>query len=154
MSKQIKLNPIFTCFKCGATDLSETPLQIKIAPGRRWKHETCGAIICPGCGADPDEDALCGACQVRVEEHRDQMRFERHEVTSHSEPTPDWSYTDPQGHVHTYSSGTWYYVEDDPGTDEYPSRGHHECSACGARVVPGRKATAFRQYIAVGAIRG
>ena len=155
MSIKIKLHPIFTCYKCGATDLTEAPLQIKIAPGQRWKHETCGAIVCPGCGAEPTTDnALCVECQARAKEHRDQIHFDYHDVTSHSEPVPDWSYTDPKGHVHTYSSGTWHYVEDDPGTDEYPSRGHHECKECGAHVKPGRKSTEFRQYIAAGPIRG
>lgn len=144
MSKQVKLTPIFTCHKCGRTDLTEAPLQIKSAPGRHWKHETCGAIVCPSCGGDPGEGALCERCQMMIEQRRNRDYID---VTPRSEPNPDWSYTDPKGHVHTYTSGTWKYVEDHPATDEYPASSHHECKKCGARVVPGTRSVRFRQYI-------
>lgn len=80
------------------------------------------------------------------------QRFDYHEVTSHDEIDPAWQYTDPAGHLHVYvgeSVPTVRYVVDDEGTDEYPERGHLECRQCGARVVPGRKATRFRQYMPV-----
>ena len=63
----VDLTPIFTCRQCGATDLSEAPLQIKLvkAPGGlRWKHMPCGTVVCPSCGAEPASgDVLCGACR-------------------------------------------------------------------------------------------
>lgn len=75
------------------------------------------------------------------------MRFDYIDVTSHDEPDPDWSYTDPAGHVHRYGRETTRYVVDDAGGDEYPARGHHECLQCGARVKFGRKSNQFRQYM-------
>lgn len=77
------------------------------------------------------------------------VEFEYYDVTSHDEPDLDCSYIDPAGHEHRYGVETTRYVVDDEGDDEYPERGHHECVQCGARVVFGRKATRFRQYIRV-----
>jgi hypothetical protein len=75
------------------------------------------------------------------------------DVTSMSEPDPDWRHVDPAGHEHHRDSkghiSTIHYVVDDEGDDEYPSRGHYECNECGARVSPGRKATRFRSYMRI-----
>jgi hypothetical protein len=82
-----------------------------------------------------------------------------------SEPDPEWSFTDRHGHVHTHSSGTWHWVQDDPDEetwidadgDEHEPDGHYQCNVkmfgsmrCGALVEPGykyRSGSSFRQYI-------
>jgi hypothetical protein len=73
------------------------------------------------------------------------------EMTSHDEADPLWRYVDPAWHVHTYDAQgrvpSIRYVVDAESTDEYPERGHYECIQCGARVVPGRKATQFRSFM-------
>lgn len=78
------------------------------------------------------------------------VHFDYYDVTPASEPDPNWSYVDPAGHVHTWTSGTWAYVEDDPADDEYPASGHYECKECGARVWPRERAPQFRQYTLLG----
>jgi len=73
MTEQPELQPAFTCHKYGATDLSETPLQIEIVQVEQdtewkhhvWRHTTCGVIVCPSCGDPPTApDVLCGACRT------------------------------------------------------------------------------------------
>lgn len=73
-------------------------------------------------------------------------------------PDPNWSFTDPAGHVHTHASETfgWVYEDEefyfDADGEEYNGDGHYECTACGAEVPPpGTKISApagVREYMA------
>lgn len=80
------------------------------------------------------------------------------EVTSNSpRPDPKWSFTDEHGHTHTWESGTWHRVQDDPDEppfwfdvdgEEHNAPSHTECKLCGEHVHPGtRGPSAFREFI-------
>ncbi|KKL75359.1 hypothetical protein LCGC14_2055670 [marine sediment metagenome] len=78
------------------------------------------------------------------------------DITSSSEPDPDWSYTDKQGHSHRWIGNvfppTLVKVVDSPSDDEYPERAHHECVICQETVEPGYRSPSWKQY-AAGATR-
>ena len=67
--------------------------------------------------------------------------FERDIIDMGEEVVRDesWSFTDAQGHVHFWTSGTWKTVT----ADDYSWQ---ECKLCGETVYPGVKYTGFRKY--------
>lgn len=59
---------------------------------------------------------------------------------------PAWTFTDAAGHAHTWESGTWHEVQDDPDEpafaydvdgEEYNASAHIECKTCGDHLRPG-----------------
>jgi hypothetical protein len=79
------------------------------------------------------------------------------DVTPLSEPDPNWVYIDANGHTHQWDFSDPHHpvvqtvkeVTDAEPDDEYPGRAHCECQQCGARIEPGWRAPAFRQFMQV-----
>jgi hypothetical protein len=97
-----------------------------------------------------------------------EMERELIEVTSMSRADPNWSFTDPAGHLHQwwqekpfrpmtdYSPNGRYivpglrWVEDEKywEDEDWHTTGHWECRKCGAEVRPGTCADTHTQYMA------
>lgn len=70
---------------------------------------------------------------------------------------PDWAFTDTAGHTHTWDSGTWHSVQDDPDEpafyfdadgEEYNADTHIECKTCGEHLHPGMlEPTGWHEHI-------
>lgn len=75
------------------------------------------------------------------------------DISQPFEPDPEWNYVDTAGHFHSWDMcgekpklPTLRYVEDIPGTGEYPPYGHYECIRCGAEVAPVHRPVSIQQY--------
>jgi len=58
---------------------------------------------------------------------------------------PNWVGVDANGHEQR--TGTYHFVVDTPGDDEWPDEGHYECDLCGAEVKPGLTTDCVRRFI-------
>lgn len=80
-----------------------------------------------------------------------EVLYDYMDVTPRSEPNPDWSYTDENGHTHNAKSGTYAPVVYAEATDEYPSVWRYECKECSAHIPSGvmERSVKFRQYVRI-----
>ena len=71
------------------------------------------------------------------------------DITSISEPDPDWSYTDRQGHSHKWAGNTLptlIKVVDAPAEGDFPEQTHYECNICRETVEAGSRSPMWKQY--------